>query len=80
MRCRVGDLAVVISADIPSNLGRIVKVLARHDGCGLLRFKRNGMVWNGVDPLSRTLSSVGRRGGSRCPAVALPRRRNCGRS
>jgi hypothetical protein len=45
MKCRVGDLAVVIRADIRSNLGRIVKVLGPHDGCGLLRFKRDGMVW-----------------------------------
>jgi transposase len=35
---------------------------------------------NGVDPLSWTLFNVGIEGGSRCPAVALPTRRNSGRS
>jgi len=46
MKCRVGDLAVVIRADIRSNLGRIVRVVAPDDGRGTIRFIREGMIWN----------------------------------
>lgn len=44
-RCRPGDLAVVISANNPSNLGRIVKVLALDDRSGDLKFSRELLVW-----------------------------------
>ena len=33
-RCKVGDLAVVVQAKFPSNLGRIVQVVGLHDGTG----------------------------------------------
>lgn len=32
LRCRAGDLAVVISADLAVNVGQIVNVIAVHDG------------------------------------------------
>ena len=45
MKCRVGDLAVVIDAYHRSNLGRIVHVIAPHDGTGDLPFRDAGPVW-----------------------------------
>ena len=45
MKCRVGDLAVVIDAYYRSNLGRIVRVIAPHDGSGDLVFTNVGQVW-----------------------------------
>lgn len=44
-RCRPGDLAVVISANNPANLGRIVKVLALDDRSGDLKFSGEMLVW-----------------------------------
>lgn len=44
-RCVAGDLAVVIKADHPSNIGHIVRVLAPHDGKGDLVFHNAGTVW-----------------------------------
>lgn len=34
LRCRVGDLCVVIHAAHPSNLGHIVRILSPYDPCG----------------------------------------------
>lgn len=44
-RCRAGDLAVVIRAHYSCNLGRIVRVLAPHDGMGDRVFHNAGVVW-----------------------------------
>ena len=44
-RCRPGDLAVLVVADYNINLGRIVRVIAPHDGTGDLRFYGVGHVW-----------------------------------
>jgi hypothetical protein len=45
MKCRVGDLAVVVGAEYRCNLGKIVRVLKPHDGRGEIRFRGHGMVW-----------------------------------
>ena len=45
MRCKVGDLAVVVRAENRTNLGRIVRVVGRDDGTGLLRFPGQRVVW-----------------------------------
>jgi hypothetical protein len=45
MRCKVGDLAVVVNAECRCNLGHIVQVVAPHDGTGILRFLNEGQVW-----------------------------------
>ena len=45
MRCKPGDLAIVICAEIRGNLGNIVRVVAPHDGSGTLRFPNEGHVW-----------------------------------
>ena len=45
LRCKPGDLAVVIDARLPSNLGRIVKVLRLHDGSGDLRYPPLTPCW-----------------------------------
>lgn len=44
-RCKAGDLAVVVDAYYRSNLGRIVRVIAQHDGKGDLVFRDAGVVW-----------------------------------
>jgi hypothetical protein len=44
-RCRAGDLAVIIYADYRCNLGRIVRVLAQHDGKGDIAFHGVDVVW-----------------------------------
>ena len=41
-KCKPGDLAVVINADIPSNLGSIVRVIETHDGSGPIVDNRPG--------------------------------------
>ena len=43
--CRPGDLAIVVRAVYRSNIGRIVKVVALHDGKGVLQFGNIGPVW-----------------------------------
>jgi hypothetical protein len=45
MRGKVGDLAVVVSAEIRCNVGIIVQVVAAHDGAGAIRFTDEGHVW-----------------------------------
>ena len=46
MKCQVGDLAVVVRAQNRSNLGRIVRVIATHDGSGDLVFtSESGHIW-----------------------------------
>ena len=45
MRCKPGDLAIVVSAELRCNLGNIVRVIAPHDGAGTLRFPNQGHVW-----------------------------------
>lgn len=44
-RCKPGDLAVVISAKNPSNLGRIVTVVAADDGTSDLSYPQNQCAW-----------------------------------
>ena len=44
-RCKVGDLAVVVNADILNNLGNIVEILAVHDGSGDINFRTSETVW-----------------------------------
>jgi hypothetical protein len=44
-RCRAGDLAVVIHAHYPSNIGRIVRVISPQDSKGDLVFLNAGAVW-----------------------------------
>jgi hypothetical protein len=60
MKCRVGDLAVVVDAYYRSNLGRIVRVLAPHDGAGDIFFTNVGQVWL-VECAQPMTWSVGRR-------------------
>jgi hypothetical protein len=43
--CRPGDLAVVISARFPTNLGRIVKVIRPDDSKGDIRYAQNLRPW-----------------------------------
>ena len=45
LRCRPGDLAIVISAKYASNLGRIVRVIRRDNGNGALRYKESIPTW-----------------------------------
>lgn len=45
MKCKPGDLAVVVHAQCPSNLGKIVHVVALHDGTGAVSFTGQGHVW-----------------------------------
>jgi len=45
LRCRPGDLAVVIKAANECNLGRIVSVLRLHDQTGDLVFDTSEPVW-----------------------------------
>jgi hypothetical protein len=46
MKCRVGDLAIVIDAFHRRNLGHIVRVIATHDGTGDIVFPvETGQVW-----------------------------------
>jgi hypothetical protein len=45
MKCKVGDLAVVIRAHCKSNLGRIVLIVAADDGTDFVKFKNEGPVW-----------------------------------
>lgn len=45
-RCAPGDLAIVVRAEIETNLGRIVRVLHLHDGRGDLVLRHAGdAVW-----------------------------------
>ncbi len=45
-KCCPGDLAVVIRADFPCNVGKVVRVLARDCGTGDIVFGKNfGVVW-----------------------------------
>lgn len=45
-RCRPGDLAVVVRADLPENLGQIVHAICVHDRTGDIVFALDaGPVW-----------------------------------
>ncbi len=58
MKCRVGDLAIVIDAFHRRNLGQIVRVIATHDGTGDIVFPvETGQVWlvEGNRPLTWSL-------------------------
>lgn len=45
LRCKPGDLAVVIHAMHPENIGRIVQVIRQDNGKGPLRFHPNQNAW-----------------------------------
>lgn len=45
LKCRVGDLAVVVGAQLDCNMGNIVRILAPDDGRGPLLFKGQGHIW-----------------------------------
>jgi hypothetical protein len=45
MKCKVGDLAVVINAEHRCNIGRIVHVVAPDDGNDFIVFRGQGQVW-----------------------------------
>ena len=45
MKCKVGDLVVVIRAQCKSNLGRIVLIVGADDGTDFVKFKNEGPVW-----------------------------------
>ena len=45
MRCKSGDLAVIIDAFNRSNIGRIVKVVGRHDGRRTLAMASSPNLW-----------------------------------
>lgn len=45
LRCRPGDLAVVINAHNLANLGRVVRVIAPHDGEGELHYGPDHHAW-----------------------------------
>jgi hypothetical protein len=62
MRCRPGDIAVVIDATHKSNLGRIVRVLEMHDGTGDLVYgPDHGPAWL----VECSVSMTWKRGGKR---------------
>jgi hypothetical protein len=44
MKCRVGDLAVVVRAELECNIGNIVRIIAPVDGTSVA-FKGQGQVW-----------------------------------
>ena len=60
MRCKAGDLAVVVSAEIRRNVGIIVRIIAPHDGAGALRFTRHGHVWLVAAPRPMTWTLHGK--------------------
>ena len=45
MKCKVGDLAVIVAADFKSNIGNIVKVIAPDDGKGICEWSEQGLAW-----------------------------------
>ena len=45
MRCRPGDMAVVLDAVHKSNIGKIVTVIELHDGLGDVVLKLEEPVW-----------------------------------
>jgi len=45
MKCKVGDLAVIVAADFKSNIGNIVKVIAPDDGKGICDWSEQGLAW-----------------------------------
>lgn len=51
MRCRAGDIALIVKANHPENLGRIVEVISLTDRQGVWRVR-------GVSPLKTNLGSA----------------------
>ena len=45
MKCKVGDLAVIVIADFKSNIGNIVKIIAPDDGTGICEWTEQGPAW-----------------------------------
>jgi hypothetical protein len=60
MRCKPGDLAVIIDAFNCTNVGRIVKVVRLHDGGGSLAMASSPNVWlvHCAQPLTWTIGDV----------------------
>ena len=44
-KCRVGDLAVIVTAELKCNIGNIVHVIGPDDSTGDFVFKGQGRVW-----------------------------------
>ena len=61
MRCKPGDLAIVVSAELRCNVGLIVRVIAPHDGAGDVRFTHHGHVWLVTAPRPMTWLMHGKR-------------------
>lgn len=57
-RCKPGELAIIIRADYPCNLGKIVRIVQQHDGSGEINFFNRGVVWWVTCP-SRMKWSIG---------------------
>jgi hypothetical protein len=59
-RCKPGDLAAIVEATNKANIGRIVKVVAAHDGKGKLAMVSQDQIWmiNAPTPLTW---SIGRK-------------------
>ena len=45
MKCKAGDLAVIVAADFKSNIGNIVKIIAPDDGKGICDWSKQGLAW-----------------------------------
>lgn len=56
LRCKAGDLAVVIHARNPVNIGRIVRVLQLDHGTGILTYPKDTPTWLTVSEHSMTWS------------------------
>ena len=63
LRCRVGDLAVIIAADHRCNIGNIVKIIAAYDGARGPYVEGYGHVWTVISPRAMTWGnqSLGKR-------------------
>ncbi|MBM3345672.1 MAG: hypothetical protein FJY55_04130 [Betaproteobacteria bacterium] len=60
MKCKPGDLAIVINAQISDNLGNIVRILRLDDGSGKFVFKGQGRVWIVASPRPMTWALRGK--------------------
>ncbi len=63
LRCRVGDLAVIIGADNRCNIGNIVQIIAAYDGARGRYVEGYGHVWTVISPRAMTWrnQSLGKR-------------------
>jgi hypothetical protein len=61
LRCKPGDLAVVVRAKYPVNLGRIVRVIRRDQGSGILFYAKDTPAWLAVSARPLTWYVDGKR-------------------